>query len=663
MNIAHSVASKLFVAFVAAAMLFTLVTPAKAATAEELQQMINDLLAQVATLQGQLGQGGSTPVASGVCPYTWTRSLTTGDSGMDVMKLQQFLNADPDTRVAATGVGSAGMETQYFGGLTAAAVSKFQLKYRSDVLSPLGLVNATGYFGPSSMAKANMLCTSAMTDDSDDSMDDADDSMDDSDDSDSSVELSGEASLGDTDLKDGDDTDIEEGQDDAPVAEFEVEFTNGDAKISRIDVELDASGTEEDAWDTFSSVSLWVDGDKVAEMDADSENDWLNDEKTLRFSGLDIVSMEDDTTVITIGVTTANSIDNLPATWNVDVTSIRYVDADDVTTTEDPAVATTDFTISEAGADDELLIKSSSADPDATTLAVETSSNSDWYTVFAFDLDTDDSTNDILVDTITATVTVSGDVYNQVVNDAQLVIDGQTFDDFTVANGTTATATLTFDIDKDLEIAAGDRVTAELQLEFTKVTGNYSEGQTVVANVNETGWAAEGADDLTVGTQLDGSATGETHTLRSSGVIVEPSTTSADTQGDTDATGIFTIKFDVTAFEGDFYVAENATSTNASGDGGVYFSVEGPTGFSATTSGVLASTADEETTGVFTVREGETETFTLTVTVDTDTTGQHRVLLNDIWYSASSDGVTSVKTDPATPASDYRTDYVNVNAS
>ena len=168
MNIvANNVASKLFVAFVAVAMLFTLVTPAKAATTDELQEMINTLLAQVASLQGQVGQGGQS-VASGVCPYTWTRTLTMGTTGADVMKLQQFLNADVDTRVSASGVGSVGMETEYFGGATAAAVSKFQTKYRSDVLSPAGLVNPTGTFGPASMAKANMICTQSTGDDSSD---------------------------------------------------------------------------------------------------------------------------------------------------------------------------------------------------------------------------------------------------------------------------------------------------------------------------------------------------------------------------------------------------------------------------------------------------------------------------------------------------------------
>ena len=669
--------AKFAVAFVAVAMMVSLVAPvAQAQTTEELQTMINDLLAQVAALSAQTGQGGQS-VASGVCPYTWTRSLNSGATGADVMKLQQFLNADVETRVSVSGAGSVGAETEYYGPATGAAVAKFQTKYRSDILTPLGLVNATTYFGPSTMAKANMLCATApvVADDSSDDSDDSDDSSDDS-------LNGGESSLEDLNGSDGDDTDLEEGQENAPVAEFEFDVEDGDIKINRMDIAFDeiggGSGIETEPWDTFETVSLWVDGDMIAEMDVDSESDWNDDEPTdgvdrLRFTGLDQIFREGDTANITVGVTVQGNVDGITssveAEWEIfiPVDGIRGIDGagiDQYIGEQDnntPYAESATFTIEEEGGQDELNIQTSSDDPDATTLAVEDDTNSDWLTILIFDLDTDDSVNDILVDTAVVSVIVSGEAYNDVVNDAQLVIDGEVFDDFTVSSGTTATATLTFDIDKDLEINAGDEVAAELQIEFRKADGVlYSEGQTVQGTTTSTGWAAEGADDL-VGTQLTGSAVGEIHTLRVEGVILEPGTTDADTQGDTDATGIFEINFDVTAFEGDFYIAEHATTTGVSTLGGVDFSVEGPAAVTSA-SGVLASTADEDIVGVFTVREGQTETFTLTVTVDASTTGQHRVLLNDVWFSATNDGKTSIQTDTASPAQDYRTAYVNVNA-
>ncbi len=145
---------------------FASTASAQEQSAEDQQLMINDLLAQVSALQSQTGNGGGKMMSAtgpaSVCVYPWTRNLTPGTTGMDVMKLQQFLNADPDTRVAAAGsIGSAGMETTYYGPATGAAVAKYQMKYRAEILTPLGLVAATQFFGPSTRAHVNSMCSVA----------------------------------------------------------------------------------------------------------------------------------------------------------------------------------------------------------------------------------------------------------------------------------------------------------------------------------------------------------------------------------------------------------------------------------------------------------------------------------------------------------------------
>lgn len=90
-----------------------------------------------------------------VSAYTFSRSLTVGSVGQDVLELQRFLNKDVDTRVSISGAGSPGNETNYFGNATKSAVLKFQNKYKGEVLTPVGLSYGTGFFGQSTIAAVN----------------------------------------------------------------------------------------------------------------------------------------------------------------------------------------------------------------------------------------------------------------------------------------------------------------------------------------------------------------------------------------------------------------------------------------------------------------------------------------------------------------------------
>lgn len=653
MQIANTFASKALVAVVASAMIFSaFVTPAKAATAEELQKMINDLMAQMAALGGTPATTGGS--SASVCPFTWTRDLKTGATGADVMTLQKFLNSNADTRVAATGAGSAGMETQTFGPATAAAVSKFQVMHRADILTPAGLTNPTGFFGPSTRAKANALCVASSTGGSTGGNTGG---------STGSSDLSGEADFDEATLDSASDDSVEEGQEDAEIAELSVKFTDGDASISRLDVKIDAPGSTKN-WKALDTVSVWVDGDMVADIDASDKDSYQSDDMTLRFNGLDLVAMEDEDLDITIAATFQDGIDSGDlGDYTVDVTGLRYFDADGVAetlTNSDIDVDPVTFTLEAAGANDEIIVKTSANDPDATTLKVNDDAKSDWYEVFKFDIDTKDSINDIELTSVPVTVTVSSSTYAALVDDVELVIDGTTIDTVSTSTGT-STVVLTFDVDGDVTVDAGDRVEAVLKMRFKSLAlGN--EGMTVkgsVTGTNADNIVAEGADDLdnTAPDQLTGSATGDAHTLRTTGVDVSLDSDSApvtagDNAGDDYAT--FKLVLEVTAFDQDVFISTNqATSVSAAIKDGADSTVTG------TSTVVITSSADVEG-GSFKIAEGESETVTITVTFDAATAGAAaRLQLNSLKFGETDLG-NAAQTWSALPASDYRTDIVTL---
>ena len=91
------------------------------------------LLAQIQVLQAQLA------ALQGTTPASFTRDLKLGSTGADVKALQIYLNAHGFT-VAASGPGSSGSETTYFGSATQTALIKFQ--------SARSVFPAAGYFGP-----------------------------------------------------------------------------------------------------------------------------------------------------------------------------------------------------------------------------------------------------------------------------------------------------------------------------------------------------------------------------------------------------------------------------------------------------------------------------------------------------------------------------------
>jgi hypothetical protein len=92
------------------------------------------------------------------CSYSFSTNLRMGARSESVRDLQKVLNMYPQTTIAASGVGSKGMESNYFGAATRNAVIKFQELNAADTLTPIGATKGTGNVYALTRAALNQVC-------------------------------------------------------------------------------------------------------------------------------------------------------------------------------------------------------------------------------------------------------------------------------------------------------------------------------------------------------------------------------------------------------------------------------------------------------------------------------------------------------------------------
>ena len=314
-----------------------------------------------------------TPVAgaqTATASATFTRDLTIGSTGADVTALQNWL--------INKGYAIAAGATGYFGAQTQAALAKYQA---AKNISP-----AAGYFGP--ITRAAVAADGGSTGGSDDSDDDSDNGGD----------LSGgEADLGEADLV-REESSGNEGEAEVEVFTVEFDVDDADARVERMEITASSTNStlSNNPWDFFDRVSVWVDGDEVAEMDVDSRGDWDeedgqgDDEYVLNLTGLDIDVEEGDQAEITVAFDIAGNIDtaDLAQDWvfSIDTDGIRAVDGEGIQHYTDSGNDTVTFGF-DAEDNGDLRIQTNSDDPDASILVADDEDESDEYTVFVFDIE------------------------------------------------------------------------------------------------------------------------------------------------------------------------------------------------------------------------------------------------------------------------------------
>ena len=575
---------------------------------------------------------------------TYTRDLTIGSTGADVTALQNFL--------ISKGHAIAAGATGYFGAQTQAALAAYQA---ANGISP-----AAGYFGPMTRAKVSAGGSTGGTGTGTGSGSDNGDLS------------GGEANLTSFDLT-GEESTLDEAAEEVEVATIEFDVEDGDARVERVELEFQAASTtlESQPWDYIENISLWVDGDMIADMDVDSRSDWdENDDDSdhdaggtddsgtngadfysVTFTGLDYVVEEDETAEITVAVNVAGSIDSADLAQDFTLTvaddGIRAVDAEGIQQYVGTDAETVSFGFGEEETGD-LRIRSNGDDPDASILVADDEDESEEYSVFMFNIENREDVDTLVTDLTVDVTTGAGDA-DDIIDNATLVVDGDEFD------GDIGTTGIEFE-DMDLEIA-GDE---ELEFELVITLVEDAATTTLIFDVDDAtnDVTAEGVDS---GDDADvtGSATSATHTIAYTGIVVEAVSTSQSvtTPGDSASStyATYTIKFDVTALEEDAFIDDSAASSTANG---VEFEIIGTGSYTGTISAVLTSTAETESSN-FRVDEGETETFTLTVTLDPSAAGTFGVRLDEVNFADEAGSADTTYTVDSSN-DDFRTDTVYV---
>jgi hypothetical protein len=561
--------------FAVLAFAVTVATPASAQTAAELQAMIAQLQAQIAAMSG----GSTAPVAS----TTFTRDLTLGSTGADVVALQTWLESKGFLTIPA------GTSKGYFGELTRAALAKYQMS--------VGISPAAGYFGP--MTRAKISATGGTTTPG----------------TTTPGSLSGEGDLEFDITLDGD-INIDLGDSD-DVIEVELEAVDGDVQVERVDFYFDVR-----PWLYFDEVALVVDGKEVASLSRESDFSEDGSDYRARFSGLNLVIDEDETSDVTLRLTVLDSMQGDRDEETVDVwmdenDSIRFVDgsgavlfagvdaAADVTFTDEFGQGGVSVTLGDDSPEDAVIV----LDEDARTNGV---------TVLEFEVEAEDSdieVQDISVEFDTNASSTSATLYRAYLYSGSTLLkskavtgDVVTFDD------------IEFAVDED------DTEMFTVKVDFNKTDGITVDEFTVVDVdvVYENSDYEEDNEGLTVN---------ETHQLVVEGLVEEFDTKSSKTTnlGQNKTNAIFTFEFELTAYEADFYIDEDASDFDISLD-------------TASTSVVAKTIASTNATltsdDSYRINKGQTRTFKVEVEVQAVTgagSRSVRATINDLDYYADAD--------------------------
>lgn len=627
---------------VGVAVAFTLImAPASAQSIDDLNAMIAQLTAQLSALQGGAPASGSM-----TCPAP---SLTIGSTGAGVTALQTLLVSKGYLTMPA------GVAMGTFGPLTQSAVMKWQ--------AAMGVSPASGYYGPITSAACNamggapvvppvvggvtcpngnllsnncMAAPSGVTCPNGNLL--ANNCMPGSTTGTPGNLQGGAGSVESYELISGlNNEEVGEGSTDVEVAGIEIEADDAsDLQLTAVRLVF-AHGTASSArrFDRFADeVSIWLDGEEVARVNASDFNRNNNYSRTVSLNSGAIIR-GGDVSELTVAVSGVSNLDSGDAgkTWTVDFATIRFVDAQGASISEDPETNSRTFSFdtfaSATGA--EFRVALSNNNPLPRVVDVDDTNDTDDVELLRFTMEARGSEM-LLVDLpITLTVTGATDV-DAVANTLYAVIDGKRHSESISTSA--AAATITFD-DIDFMIDSGDKVEVVIMADINKIGTGFDEGDTIKAEYTATNRQYtvvedETGEELAVG-EKKGTALGNEQAFYDAGIMVTfLSSSSQITSNSTTAntnTGQMEVKFRVTAFDDTIYVADTSAATivstipdNTIGADAIRYRVA--VGGTATTAGLSAlvttsatsNVGEQSANGNVTLEDGESLDYTVTVT-------------------------------------------------
>ena len=574
---------KIVVSIVGLSMIVMMAPVAQAVTAEELQAQIADLTAKLADLQAQLTALTGAPAAA-AC--TFTRNLYPGMSGADVKCLQQYLNG-AGFAVAASGVGSAGNETQYFGPLTQAAVKKWQ-DANGVVYGAYG-----GYFGPISQAKFTALAAAAPPAEEEEEEEVAEGITT------PGAEGSIIATIASTPASG---VVVYTTQTGIGVAAANVKATGSDVLVNRLDINFSVR-----PWLYLTGLTV-TDGTvtkSIAVTEAGTTEITVGSSYDVRITGLNFLIPKDTTKTLTVKVDAVSSLPSGEATainLIFKTNALRGVDGAGIQLYAPSDVLTRTFTV-DPGATATLELTANVDNPKARPIIVSDTAKTSGIVLLKANVKAKNR------DAILRTVTIGNTAASGTI-DVIYLYDGDTLLSSTSSVASAASSTLE---NVNLTIPKDTTKTLTVKADFNMTTGYYEEGETTAIFLENTaagtagsGLAAEDAVTFAAAT-VSGSTvtpgTGYAYLKAPSLALASASINSVSV-----ATGTITyngkadarIKINVTASGGDIYVASSTAND-----------VTATTTLGASTTVVesITSNADASSGENWVVRSGETKWF------------------------------------------------------